>query len=197
MSETNAFAELTANGQSAAYEMPGDVCDVDVYLDDAETWGSGTLKLQSSPDGGTTWIDVASASWTSGDGYLGSYRAYGRDIRLSLSGATGPSLTVTVRATPVPSVVRKVATLTANGNTDFALNRAGGFALFALGTWDSGSLTLSLTPDNSSYYDSGLTALTADGGQAYANTPGDTQLRLVLASVVSASDIDVYVYETD
>jgi hypothetical protein len=197
MSDTNAFAELTANGQSAAYEMPGDVCDVDVYLDDAETWGGGTLIVQSSPDGGTTWISVASASWTVGDGYLGTVRAYGRDIRLSLSGATSPSLTVTVRATPVASVVRKVATLTANGNTDFALSRAGGFALFALGTWDSGSLTLSLTPDNLTYYDSGLTALTADGGQAYANTPNDTQLRLVLASVVTASDIDVYVYETD
>jgi hypothetical protein len=197
MSTTNAFAELTADGQSAAFECPGDVNDIDVYLDDAETWGSGTLIVQSSPDGGTTWIAVASASWTSGDGYLGSVRAYGRDIRLSLSGSTTPSLTVTVRATPVASVVRKVATLTANGNTDFALNRAGGFALFALGTWDSGSLTLSVTPDNSSYYDSGLTALTADGGQAYANTPGDTQCRLVLASVVTASDIDVYVYETD
>jgi hypothetical protein len=179
MSDTNAFAELTADGQSAAYEMPGDVCDVDVYLADAETWGSGTLIVQSSPDGGTTWIAVASASWTSGDGYLGSVRAYGRDIRLSLSGSTTPSLTVTVRATPVASVVRKVATLTANGN------------------WDSGSLTLSLTPDNLTYYDSGLTALTADGGQAYANTPNDTQLRLVLASVVTASDLDVYVYETD
>lgn len=197
MSTTNAFAELTANGQSAAFECPGDVNDIDVYLDDAETWGGGTLIVQSSPDGGTTWIAVASASWTSGDGYLGSVRAYGRDIRLSLSGATTPSLTVTVRATSVASVVRKVATLTANGNTDFALNRAGDFALFALGTWDSGSLTLSVTPDNTSYYDSGLTALTADGGQAYTNTAGDTQLRLVLASVVTASDIDVYVYETD
>jgi len=197
MSTTNTFAELTADGQSAAFECPGDVNDIDVYLDDAETWGSGTLIVQSSPDGGTTWIAVASASWTSGDGYLGSVRAYGKDIRLSLSGSTSPSLTVTVRATPVASVVRKVATLTANGNTDIALNRAGAFALFALGTWDSGSLTLSITPDNTLYVDSGLTALTADGGEAYANVPGDTQLRLVLASVVTASDIDVYIYETD
>lgn len=197
MSDTNTFAELTADGQSAAYECPGDVNDIDVYLDDGETWGSGTLIVQSSPDGGTTWIAVASASWTSGDGYLGTVRAYGKDIRLSVSGSTTPSLTVTVRATPVASSVKKVATLTANGNTDFYINRKGAFALFALGTWDSGSLTLSITPDNTLYVDSGLTALTADGGEAYANTPGDTQLRLVLASVATASDIDVYVYETD
>jgi len=196
--QTNSFAELTANGQSASYELPGDVCNVDVYLDDAETWGAGTLVLQSSPDGGTTWVNVPSASWTTGDGVLGSYTVYGRDVRLSLSGATSPSLTVTIKAEPVASQVQHLGPLTDNGNTDLILPRAGAVTVFAVGTWDSGSLTLSLSPDGTNYYDSGMTALTADGGSYFANATDESILRLVLASVAAASaSLDVWAFATD
>lgn len=198
MSATNTFAELTANGQSASYELPGDVCSVDVYLADAETWGSGTLILQSSFDGGTTWVAVPSASWTSGDGVLGSYTVYGRDVRFSLSGATGPSLTPTIKVKPVASEVQYLGPLTDNGNTDLVLPRAGAIALFVKGTWDSGSLTLSISPDGTAYYDSGVAAITANGGGFFANATDESILRLVLASVAAAgADLDVWVYATN
>lgn len=196
MSNVNTFAELTADGNTATFELPGDVSTVDVYLDDAETWGAGTLKLQSSFDGGTTWVDVPSASWTSGDGRLGSYTVYGRDVRLNLAGATSPSLTVTLKAQPVASYVEHYS-LTANGNTAVPLTKPGAVAVFAKGTWDSGSLTLSESPDGSHYYDAGVTAITANGGGFFANAADNSQLRLVLASVATAADLDVWVYVTD
>jgi hypothetical protein len=55
------------------------------------TWGSGTLKVQQSVDG-TTWIDVASASWTA-NAYK-HVQFFARYIRLVLSGSTSPSLKV-------------------------------------------------------------------------------------------------------
>lgn len=193
---TNTYAELTADGQSASFELPAMVTDVDVYLDDAETWGSGTLILQSSHDGGTTWVAVTGASWTSGDGYLGSVRVYGQDLRLSLSGSTSPSLTVTVKAVAVSGAVAINKTLTANGNVDVVLPRGTAFAMRAAGTWDSGSLTVEESPDGSNYYNC-VAAVTADGGGEYANAGDNTLLRLVLASVVTAADLDVVIYAAE
>jgi hypothetical protein len=193
---TNSFAELTATGQTASYELPGDICAVDVYLDDTETYGGGTLKLQSSPDGGTTWVDVPSASWTSGDGHLGAFTVYGRTIRFDLAGATSPSLTVTIKAKSKSLASVVYANLTDNGNTTLVLGKppTGAF-IFAVGTWDSGSLTFAWSPDGgSNYYDSGVAAITADGGAALTNAGSDVLGRLVLGSVVTAADIDVWVY---
>ena len=196
MSVTNTFAELTANGSTASYELPGDVNKLDIYLADAETWGSGTLIAQTSFDGGTTWVAVPGVSYNSGDGLLASKElAFGRDVRFTVSGATSPSLTVTIKATPVASYV-EYYNLTANGNTEVPLNRPGAVAVFAKGTWDSGSLTLSHSPDGTLYLYSGVAAITADGGGEYANAADDALLRLVLASVTTAADLDVHVYVT-
>jgi len=191
------FAELTANGQSASVELPGDVNDVLVYLNDAETWGAGTLILQTSFDGGTTWVAVPSASWTVGDGLLTSsaLRCFGKDLRLSLSGATTPSLTVTIKAERVSqSEAQYVGPITANGNTDFVLNRNGACAVFIKGTFDSASVTLSHSPDGTLYVDSGVTAITAAGGGFFSNAGKDTIMRLVTGSIVTAADLDVHVY---
>lgn len=195
---TNTFANLAANGSTAALELPGDVNDIDVYLSDAAaTFGGGTLTLYTSFDGGTTWVAVTSGAWTSGTGLLAAaLRGYGKYIRLTLAGATSPSLTVTVVAKRVSQskAVNVVATLAANGNTDFVAPYPASVAIFAKGTWDSGSLTLSVSPDGTLYVDSGLTAITANGGGVYANTGKNSLLRLVLASVVTASDLDVWAY---
>lgn len=190
------FAELTANGQSSSVELPGDVNDLDIYLNDAETWGAGTLILQTSFDGGTTWVAVPNASWTSGDGLLASgVRAYGKDLRLSLSGATTPSLTVTIKANAVSQAEATfVGTITANGNTDFVLPRGGALALFVKGTFDSASLTLSHSPDGTLYVDSAMAAITAAGGGFFANGGKDNLFRIVTGSVVTAADLDVWVY---
>lgn len=194
---TNTFAQLTADGNTAAFSLPGDVCDIDVYIADAETWGGGTLKMQTSFDGGTTWVDVPNASWTSGDGLLSAgVRAYGRDVRFNLAGATSPVIDVTIKAVAVSQAsVEVYGPLTDNGNTVVLAPRGGAVAVFVKGTWDSGSLTLSHSPDGTLYVDSGMTAITANGGGFFTNTCGDTLLRLVLASVAAASaDLDVWVY---
>jgi hypothetical protein len=70
------------------------------------TFGSGTLKLQASPDGGTTKIDLPNLSGTAisvtANGIyniqLGNGNALGADIILYavLTGATNPSLTVAI-----------------------------------------------------------------------------------------------------
>ena len=197
MSDTNTFAELAATGATASFELPGDVNEVDVYLKDGADDGTGTLKMQTSFDGGTTWVDVPTASWTSGDGLLGSYTTFGRDVRFDLAGATSPSdVIVTIVAKPVASYVEYLGPLTANGNTDLVLSKPGKFAIFAKGTWDSGSLTVSETPDGSSYFDTGVAAITANGGGEYANSADNSTMRLVLASVVTAADLDVWAYVT-
>lgn len=195
--KVNTFAELTADGSSAAFALPGLANSVDVYLNDAETWGSGTLVLESSVDG-TNWVAVPSASWTTGDGYLGTVDVLGGQVRLTVSGSTTPSLTVTLKASAHSGAVgEETVNLTANGNTDLVLSRAGKFAVFVAGTWDSGSLTVSESPDGTLYVDTGLTAITADGGASYANAGDNALVRLVLASVVTASDLDVVIVSTD
>jgi hypothetical protein len=189
---TNTFAELTADGQSASVELPAAVCDVELYLDDAETWGGGTLILESSHDGGTTWVAVTGASWTAGDGYIAKVRCYGQDLRLSLSGSTTPSLTATVKAVAVSEAHIHNVTLTANGTTDVVLPRGKAYAIRVTGTFDSGSLTVEESPDGTLYVNS-IAAITAAGGGEYANAGANTLLHLVLASVVTAADLDVQI----
>jgi hypothetical protein len=195
---TNTFAELTDNGSTASVELPGDVNEVDVYIDDGETWDSGSLTALTSFDGGTTWVTVPGFTKTTGDGYLGSFTAYGKDLKFTIASVAGASasITITIKAKRVMSqVILAAQTLTDNGNTDLVLTRPGDLAVFAKGTWDSGSLTLSVSPDGTLYVDSGVTAITANGGGYYTNTAGDTTLRLVLASVAgAAADLDVWVY---
>lgn len=193
---TNTFTTLAANGQSAAFELPGDVNDLDVYVSDAAaTWGGGTLILQTSFDGGTTWVAVPSASYTAGSGLIDSARrSFGKYVRLSLSGATSPSLGITVKAKAVSESDHQYLNITANGNSTVVLPRGGALAVFVKGTFDSASLTLAHSPDGTLYVDSGVTAITAAGGGFFANGGKDTLFRIVTASIVTAADLDVWVY---
>lgn len=58
------------------------------------TFGGGTVQLQTSPDNGTTWIDVSGAA-LSANGYVGVIRANpnGELFRIVTSGATTPEIT--------------------------------------------------------------------------------------------------------
>lgn len=191
---TNTFAILAADGSTAAYELGADVNSVDVYLKDTATDGGGTAKLQSSFDGGTTWVDVASASWTSGVGYMGTYTVFGRYVRINLAGATSPTnFIVTVKSEAVASYVEYVNLLD-DASHDVVLTKPGAVAVFAEGTWDSGSLTVTESPDGVAYYDSGYTALTADGGEVFTNPADNKMLSLELASVATACDLNVWIY---
>lgn len=64
------------------------------------TFGSGTVKLQFSPDykgsdATATWIDTAGISLTA-NGSKGFRESFGNRIRPVLSGSTNPTLTVRV-----------------------------------------------------------------------------------------------------
>lgn len=60
-----------------------------LYL--AGTFGGGTVTVEGSPDGGTTWVAVQGYSYTSASIVNIAFRWTA--IRLTLSGAVGPSLT--------------------------------------------------------------------------------------------------------
>ena len=199
MTDSNTWATLTANGSTAALAMPGDVNDVDVYLNDTETWDSGSLTAETSPDGGTTWVTVAAFSaLTSGDGYIGSFRCFGQNLRFTVASVvTASVLTLTAVAKPVAATLQRY-NITANGNTEIPVTRTGDLAVFLTGTWDSASVTMSVSPDGTLYVDSAATAVTADGGFVYTNTAGNTLMRLVTASAAGViTDLDVEVYSVD
>ena len=60
------FAAQTANGNSPWVDWPGGAGGA-TFIGDG-TWDTATLKLQVSPDGGTTVIDVTGVSLTA-DGH--------------------------------------------------------------------------------------------------------------------------------
>jgi|TARA_Y100000034_G_scaffold132026_1_gene194060 hypothetical protein len=60
------FAAQTANADSSSFEWPGGAKAATFV--GYGTWDTSTLKLQMSPDGGTTWIDVTGVSLTA-DGH--------------------------------------------------------------------------------------------------------------------------------
>jgi hypothetical protein len=85
------FATLAANGNSASLSWPGARGVFTAW----GTFGAGTLTLQQSPDDGTTWINVDRA----GDTFCtftangeGGFELGGCLVRVSLAGATAPSI---------------------------------------------------------------------------------------------------------
>ena len=81
------FTAQTANGQSTAYDWPGGIGQFIVE----GTWNGATVKLQVSPDGGTTWLDVGSDVTLTADN-IGNFELNGVSnfqIRADLSSAVG------------------------------------------------------------------------------------------------------------
>lgn len=58
-------------------------------------FGGGTVKLQYSPDGGTTWIDDVNAAFTS-NGNVVFNLPRNAVIRANLSGSTSPTINASV-----------------------------------------------------------------------------------------------------
>ena len=78
---------LTANGDTAMVVPERNVNAHALYFDIWGTFGGATVKLQQSPDFGTTWIDVASGSFTS-NGFL-AVDMPTRGFRLNVASASG------------------------------------------------------------------------------------------------------------
>ena len=57
----------------------------------AGTFGSGTVKLQLSPDDGTTWVDVGGDSSVTAAAVV-NYSVNACSLRLNLSGSSGASI---------------------------------------------------------------------------------------------------------
>jgi hypothetical protein len=86
------FTGVTADGQSAEFTFKGGWG----LLLAAGTWGSGTITVQISPDGGTTWaalsdiLGTGSAALTANGSV--AFIAPPGQLRLDLSGSSGADL---------------------------------------------------------------------------------------------------------
>lgn len=67
------------------------------YLSAYGTWSSATAKLQWSPNGGTTWIDVQDASFTA-DGVIRVIMPNGLVRGVVSGGGAGVSITMWLRS---------------------------------------------------------------------------------------------------
>lgn len=95
---SNRFPVLTADGQTATLSAISWKGGRGVFTAWG-TFGSGTIKLQQSPDDGTTWIDVD----RSGDTYVtftsngeGGFELSACLLRVSLTGSTAPRINAAV-----------------------------------------------------------------------------------------------------
>ena len=121
------------------------------------TYGSGTVKVQCSPDGGTTWHDLPSGSFTSGTGLKSTYTVFGTHVRLNLAGATNPNIDLQIALYASQSLGEVEKGTIANGETssDIQLEKAADkIALFASGTFSSTVVHLKATIDGGTKYQS-------------------------------------------
>lgn len=88
------FDGQSSTANSTAYNWPGGVGQFSA----SGTWGSSTLKMQYSPDDGTTWIDCGGDLSLTDDG-VANFELGPCDIRASLtvSGTTSVSCWMAVR----------------------------------------------------------------------------------------------------
>jgi|DEB0MinimDraft_10_1074344.scaffolds.fasta_scaffold03047_5 hypothetical protein len=86
---------LSADGQTGAFKPASSCGAKDCFLHIDGSFGGGTLVLQAAPYGTTDYVNVESASWTS---EIGTSLIAHPDVqyRFSLSGATSPSIAITV-----------------------------------------------------------------------------------------------------
>ncbi|MDE3021854.1 MAG: hypothetical protein KGI54_08345 [Pseudomonadota bacterium] len=168
------LATLSANGQTSSIPLDAHESEVTIYLGTGgANFGLGTLIIQESFDGGTTWLSHPTVSWASGTAgaFLGKAIVNAPLIRLSLSGATSPTLIPTVKVAAlrytraIPGQVINPITFAANGTSStFLVN---GLSLAdsrntlygdiqipwaAQGTWGSGTLALQSSPDGVNWF---------------------------------------------
>jgi len=79
---TKVFDAETSDGNSDSVELYG----ADGVIALSGTWDGATIHVEMTPDGGTTWIDLAGASYTT-DGCRVFTLPARCQVRLVLSGA--------------------------------------------------------------------------------------------------------------
>ncbi len=83
---TQLFNSQASNASSSTFVSRGGF----VTLLAAGTFGSGTITVQASPDGGTTWIDTIATLTAAG--VVNFISGAGVTYRLNLTGSTTPSI---------------------------------------------------------------------------------------------------------
>ena len=93
---SNVTSTLTADGDTAVMNFPGGT----LFFGGTGTFGSGSVILKASFDGGTTFITVPNSAFTTEGVYSASLPNCA--VKLTLYGATSPSLSlVLARFSPV------------------------------------------------------------------------------------------------
>lgn len=83
---TQLFSARSTNGQSAVFPSRGVYATVIA----SGTFSGGTITVQASPDGGTTWVDTNAT--LAAAGLVNFIAGDGISYRLNLSGAGTPSI---------------------------------------------------------------------------------------------------------
>jgi hypothetical protein len=195
-----ALTTLAASGSSANIALDSLESEVSVYMGAAATWGGGTAILQESYDAGVTWLSHPTFTFTAGvaSTFLGKAIVHAPLVRVTLSGATSPSLQFNVKVATVRYPTLFATTFAANGSSaNFLLPTSASVAgstvtvngdqevsWLAQGTWGSGTLVLQTSPD------AGVTWFNVDAGIT-ANTKKlskpitDSLCRLTLTGATS------------
>jgi hypothetical protein len=185
---------LAANGSTAAMVLPSTGLNVvEVYLGAGATFGSGTITIQMTTDGGTTWVTspLGTATFNSGTAntFVGRFLVYGPQVRFTLAGATSPSLDIRAVAKEVREP-RAIAASSPNGGSigapavwSFSANATTpiftvpsneqslvtDMLVVASGTWGSGTLTLQTSPDGGATWFNAAAGITANGVIAFGS----------------------------
>lgn len=189
------LAAFAANGSSASFAASGQVNVVSFYFGAGVTFGSGTLTLETSPDGGTTWVSTGVTITTAtANSFRQSSLVFGQLFRVTLSGATSPTLNVGVRVTQVRYGNVDAFTFTANGTSlPFLLVGDSEYllapndydvALQAFGTFGSGTVALETSPDGGTTWYR-VATLTANGMSVVSSGLIDALYRINLTGATS------------
>ena len=191
------LAAYSANASSANIVCNGQVNVVSFYFGAGVTFGSGTLTLETSPDGGTTWVSTGvTITSATANSFRQSNLVFGSLLRLTLSGATSPTINVAVRVTQVRYGNVDAFSFTANG-TSLPFVLLGGaeylfapnnfdVALQAIGTFGSGTVALEASPDGGTTWYR-VSTLTANGMNVVNTGLTDTLFRINLTGATSPS----------
>ena len=175
---------FAANGNGATMTRQGTKHKCTVYFGTGVTFGSGTLTLMVSTDGGTTWVSTGNTitSATASTKVAATFVVNGNMFRWTLTGSTTPTLIIATKLEQQHSHAVKEVTFAADGSSETFVMQydESNIGIVATGTWGSGSLTLQVTPDNGTTWFKVGTAFTANGYQRITDL-SDLMFKFVLA----------------
>jgi hypothetical protein len=181
---------FAANGNGATMSPKGTKHQVTVYFGTGVTFGSGTLTLMVSPDGGTTWISTGNTitSATASTKVAATFTVNGTMFRWTLTGSTTPTLAIATKLEQQHYREVRTIAFAADGSSDtFTMQYdESNIGFTAMGTWGSGSLTLQCSPDGGTTWFKVGTAVTANGYQRVTDL-SDTMFKFVLSGSTTPS----------